>query len=271
VNTVLDLLALGSAWLVMFGLALNAPAALTRPSGWIAATLLGYLLPGLGLLALAGLGLSPPHLLGLALCIAAGFGTSGAALHRLAGGDARQAAHLVIGSSLLALPLMLLLVAVAAEPTAQVALLGKVFLVGLLGQILPYALGRGLLSWRPDLGRRLAAPLERLAGVAVIGLIALIAQQTLPRLVAHAELLVAASLLVSLLLAASLGRQRVQDGNPQLLLLVRNLGGAILLARVLPAPGEVLLAITAFGVPMYAAALLGLLGYRHGLRQPIEN
>jgi hypothetical protein len=77
--------------------------------------------------------------------------------------------------------------------------------------------------------------------------------------------------LVSLLLAASLGRQRVQDGNPQLLLLVRNLGGAILLARVLPEPGEVLLAITAFGVPMYAAALLGLLRYRHGLRQPIES
>ena len=55
-NTTLDLLALGSAWLVMFGLALNAPAALTRSGGWLVAALLGYLLPGLGLLALAGLG-----------------------------------------------------------------------------------------------------------------------------------------------------------------------------------------------------------------------
>ncbi len=270
-NTALDLLALGSTWLVMFGLALNAPAALPRSGGWIVAALLGYLLPGLGLLALARLGLASPHLLGLALCIAAGFGTSGAALHRLAGGDAQQAARLVIGSSLLALPLMLLLVAVATEPTKQMALLGKVVLLGLLGQLLPYTLGRGLLHWRPQLGRRLAAPLERLAGAAVIALIILIAQQTLPRLVAHPELLVAASLLVGLLLMASLGRQRVQDGNPQLLLLVRNLGGAILLARVLPESGEVLLAITAFGVPMYMAALLGLLCYRQGLHPPIEN
>ncbi|WP_339458479.1 hypothetical protein [Pseudomonas sp. EA_105y_Pfl2_R69] len=270
-NAALDLLALGSAWLVMFSLALNAPATLTRSGGWLVATLLGYLLPGLGLLALAGLGLAPPHLLGLALCIAAGFGTSGAALHRLAGGDAQQAARLVIGSSLLAVPLMFLLVAVTLGSAAQMPLLGKVLLLGLLGQALPYVLGRGLLRWRPDLGRRLAAPLERVAGVAVIGLIALIAQQTLPRLVVQVELLVAASLLVGLLLAASLGRQRVHEGNPQLLLLVRNLGGAILLTRVLPEPGEVLLAITAFGVPMYAAALLGLLCYRHGLRQPIED
>lgn len=129
----------------------------------------------LGLLALAAFGLPSPHLLGLALCIAAGFGTSGAVLHRLAGGDAQQAARLVIGSSLLALPLMFLLVAVALGSAAQMPLL------------------------------------------------------------------------------------------------VRNLGGAILLARVLPESGKVLLAITAFGVPMYMAALLGLLCYRQGLHPPIEN
>jgi hypothetical protein len=33
VNAALDLLALGSAWLVMFSLALNAPATLTRSGG----------------------------------------------------------------------------------------------------------------------------------------------------------------------------------------------------------------------------------------------
>jgi hypothetical protein len=40
------------------------------------------------------------------------------------------------------------------------------------------------------------------------------------------------------------------------------------LARVLPESGEVLLAITAFGVPMYMAALLC---YRQGLHPPIDN
>lgn len=264
-NGALDLLALGSAWLVMFGLALAAPAGTTQVRGWPTALLLGYLVPGLGLALLAGLGGQPAHLQGLALCLAAGFGTSGAALHRLAGGDSRQAAHLVIVSSLLAVVLMPLGIAWLGGPRLDLALLGQVLLVCLLGQTLPYLLGHVLLRRAPAFGRRLAAPLERLASFAVLLLIALVALQTLPRLGAQRELLLAAGLLVALLLLASLSRRSVAAGSPQVLLLVRNLGGAILVARVLPEPTEVLLAIAAFGLPMYGVALLGLALHRRPL------
>ncbi|MES2817420.1 MAG: hypothetical protein V4812_00345 [Pseudomonadota bacterium] len=258
----LDLLALSSAWLVMLGLALSAPRGKARVRGAGTALLLGYLLPGLGLWLLAGLGMAPAHLQGLALCLAAGFGTSGAALHRLAGGDGRQAAHLVIGSSLLAVLLVPLSIACLGGPQLEVRVLGQVLLACLLGQTLPYLLGR-LLLWRaPALSHRLAAPLERLASAAVLLVIALVALQTLARLGARPELLLAAILLVALLLLARLDRRSVAAGNPQVLLLVRNLGGAILVARVLPEPAEVLLAIAAFGLPMYGVALLGLALYR---------
>lgn len=268
-NAALDLLALSSAWLVMFSLALLAPSDVARPSAWRMAVLLGYVLPGLALLGLAAWGIDTHHMQGLALCIAAGFGTSGAALHRLAGGDGQQAARLVIASGLLALPLIPLAVLGFGGPELNLDLLGQVLLVCLLGQTLPYALGRALMRWRPLLGRQLAPPLERLASTLVMLLIALVALQTLPRLAGHAELLLAAGLLVAVLLSASLGRRPVAAGSPQMVLLVRNLGGAILVARVLPQPAEVLLAIAAFGLPMYGTALLGVALHRRALRSSV--
>jgi hypothetical protein len=252
-----------SAWLVMICLGARSASqhGLHRriSSADIMRHLLGvYLLP---LLVLTGLFcadvLRPAVFTGLALCVTSGSGTSGAALVAMAGGQQARAAALLLLSTLASIVFMPATLLLLTGKTDLLRVAGLAALVCLLFQLLPFLLGRFFLVrrlWWPHWDVRL----ERMANLAVTLLILLVVVQQLPAVWREPGLLGAGSLLAFSFWAGS--RLSGAAGTPgehlELMAIIRNLTGVLVVLPVLAQGSEAFKAIPAFGVPMYALSAL---------------
>lgn len=258
------ILALGSAWLVMLALSVETSTASPAPRArgarpfeeswlpWVRHGLCVYALP---LLAIHGAftadSIDESTALGLALCVAAGSGTSGATLARMAGADAaqvRQGLLLSISASLLLIPAAVYVFSSAALAPRAAAVAA---MTGLFAQLLPYALGHLLL--RPRRGTWVRW-LKGAADASVLILIVLVFVREAPLIWQRPAALLSVTALALLLVIGGRIAAREQ-AELALLALVRNLTGALAVASVLPATGNLMLTLSAFGLPMYAMAL----------------
>lgn len=252
-----------SAWLVMICLgARQAPAVATVPllgRSTVLRHLFGvYVLPLLLLGFLFHLGyLLPMPLVGMALCVTAGSGTSGAALVAMAGGHVQRAAAVLLATTLASIVLMPLTLVLLAGQTDWLGVGLRAALVCLLFQLLPFVLGRFWVidqAWWPRWQRRV----ERLANLAVTLLILLVVLQQLPQVVQQPLLLGIGSLLALAFwwgsrISGAAGRSGEQL---ELMAVVRNLTGVLVVLPALPQSAAALQAIPAFGLPMYVLCAL---------------
>lgn len=257
-------LAITSAWLVMLALSVEDAAVTTsgrsatkaamRPlwRAWWPQVAWVYAMPLLIVAAARHAGyIASDTALGLALCVAAGSGTSGASLASMAGapaGPVKQWLLLSIAASLLLVPAAVYVFSTAdLAPRAAVAAAAT----GLFAQLLPYAAGRALL--RPRRGTW-TAWLKRAADASVLALIAVVLVREIPRLTQEPDLLLNVTVLALLLWLGGRLAAGAQSALA-LLALVRNLTGAMAVAAVLPTAGNPMLTLSAFGLPMYGLAL----------------
>lgn len=260
--TVLSLLSPLSAWLVMLSLGLGADTrdrAAWRhelsPAYWLG----GHVLPLLLVLACIGLGLVPAMAaLGLALCLLSGAGTSGVAWARARGArNERITARLASGAVVALVGMPLAAAAWLRQDALAVAL--TVFLTLVAAQWLPWQLGRW---WRARCApsARLQRGLETAASWSVVALIAVVAWQSLPGLLATPQLALLATAVVLVLAVAS-----AFDVAARLeaMGVVKNLTLVTLVLMQAKAPAEAMTGLAAFGAVMYPAAwLAGRLGRR---------
>lgn len=253
-------LAITSAWLVMLSLSVEDVSAAS--SGLSVANAPGrqcwhhaawvYAMPLLIVVAARYSGhIDAGTALGLALCVAAGSGTSGASLARMAGAApalVKQWLILSIAASLLLIPAAVYVFSTAdMAPRAAAA----AAMTGLFAQLLPYAAGRALLRSRRGTWR---VWLKRGADTSVLALIAVVLVREVPRISQGPAVLLNVTVLAMLLWLGGRLAARAQS-ELALMALVRNLTGAMAVAAVLPAAGNAMLTLSAFGVPMYGLAL----------------
>lgn len=252
-----------SAWLVMMCLGARSAEQHALHSIFTVAEivrhLLGvYLLP---LLVLAGIFqanlMSPAVFTGLALCITSGSGTSGAALVSMAGGQTTRAASILLLSTLASILLMPLTLLLLVNKTGLLQVAALAALVCILFQLLPFLLGRHVLVrqlWWPQWQARL----ERLANIAVTLLILLVVLQQMPVVWREPVLLGAGSALaLSFWIGSRLSGAAGQAGEHlELMAIIRNLTGVLVVLPVLAQGNEALKAIPAFGLPMYLLSAL---------------
>lgn len=252
-----------SAWLVMMCLGARSREQVTLWQTFPLRDVLRYLamvylLPLLVLALLYEHGMFSSALLtGFSLCVVAGSGTSGAALVSMAGGNSLRAAAILLATTLASIflmPLILLLLA-AGSGLLEAAL--RAALVCLLFQLLPFLLGRYYLQQRPWWQQH-EKTLERLANLAVALLILLVVFQQLPQVLAQPLLLGVGSLLaLSFWLGGRLGTVTAQPpAQLELMAIVRNLTGVLVVLPVLPFSAEAMQSIPAFGLPMYVLSAL---------------
>lgn len=247
-----------SAWLVMLALSARAASEPGLPVRQMLTTrhvLWAYALPALLILLLHHAALIDRlACLGLLICLFSGCGTSGAALARNRGTASGSVVALMVASAA---------IAIIAMPLATLMLLGGqeaavsafVVLVALvLAQWLPFQLGLAWFRHQPA-SPRLTGHLERMASLSVLLLIALIAWQELPRLPQHPDITLAATALAVLL---GLVSHRATAPHPGLdsMVVIRNLTAATLVASQLTVGNTVMTTLCAFGVVMYAVAML---------------
>ncbi len=251
---ILTLLSPLSAWLVMLSLGLGSDA--SDRAAWrhelSARYWLGvYVLPLLLVVACAGGGLvSAAGGLGLALCILSGSGTSGVAWARARGADSHRITTRLAGGALLALVSMPL--AAAWVTTDAVGVAATVFVALVLAQWLPWQVGRWWKVRRP-LAPQALRRLEQAASASVVVLIAVVAWQSWPELLAHPRLAVMATAVALVLAVAS-----AFDAAAKLeaMGVVKNLTLVTLVLTQSQAPQDAMTALAAFGAVMYPAAWL---------------
>ncbi|HEX4869775.1 MAG TPA: hypothetical protein VFV15_03505 [Moraxellaceae bacterium] len=250
--TLLTVLSPLSAWLVMLSLGLGADTgdrAAWRhelsPRYWLGA----YALPLLLVVAAAAAGLiSAAGGLGLALCLLSGSGTSGVAWARARGADNRRVTARLASGALVALVSMPLAAAWVTADALGVAV--TVFVTLLLAQWLPWQAGRAWRRrWPP--APRTQRVLERLASLSVVALIAVVAWQSLPQLLAHPRL---AGVAVAVALALALAAALEAPARLEAMGVVKNLTLVTLVLTQAGAPPDAMTALAAFGAVMYPAA-----------------
>lgn len=243
-----------SAWLVMLSLGLGAATA--DRAAWRHELSLRYwagvyLLPLLAVTACAWQGaISAAGALGFALCVLSGAGTSGVAWARARGASHARVTVRLAAGAVVALLTMPLAAGWAMGRATDVAAL--VLAVLLAAQWLPWQLGRWWKRHRPP-APRTEAWLARAASWSVVALIALVAWQSLPQLLASPRLAVVAIVVAVLLAVAS-----AADATERLeaMGVVKNLTLVTLVLMQVAAPTDAMTALAAFGAVMYPAAWL---------------
>ncbi|GGQ39108.1 hypothetical protein [Couchioplanes azureus] len=236
------------------------------------------LMPGLALVLLAAFDVSGPAATGVLLAAAAPGGGSGALLAHHARADAALAvslqallalAGLVILPAWLTLAEARLHLGLGALPTGGAVLL----VVGsLAGQLVPLMAGMWLRARRPTLAARVHAVARRTADVLLAGIVLWSLIANLHRL---GDVPLAAYAVIVVVVAAGLitfagpgpgGAAR--RGAVAMTTTVRNLSLALFVAAFVPDAGQVILAVLAYGLVMYAAATAAVAPMRRAVTRP---
>lgn len=219
---------------------------------------LGYnlIIPALLLWAVIGFeGFSPAVTIGMALCIAAGGGTSGGAFVLGVRGATHAAAKLITLLALVSLAAVILFTGLQILAFGALSFAGlATYLLGVT--LMPLGVAIIVKRYFPAGAARIKVPLEKLGSVLVILLVmGLALRYGAEILQGPEEPLWASLLLVAVFVVPALfERQAVWRRTVVMVTLIRNLSLVLSLLAVLPQAADVMPTVLSFGLFMYVTA-----------------